>query len=116
MAYEENIFTKIIEKKIPAKIEYEDDEILAFHDINPQAPLHLLIIPKKKIATLNDITTEDTLVLGKLILVAKNLAAKFGFSQSGYRIVMNCNEDGGQSVYHIHLHLLAGRKLHWPPG
>ncbi len=110
------IFAKIIRKEIPAKIVFEDDEVLAFHDVAPQAPTHILIIPKKEIATLNDASPEDQLMLGKLMLTAKKIAKDLGFSSSGYRVVMNCNKDGGQAVYHIHLHLLAGRQLSWPPG
>jgi len=112
---EETIFTKIINREIPADIVYEDDHALAFKDINPQAPVHLLIIPKKAIATINDIEEEDAGLVGHLYLVASKLAVQFGFVKDGYRCVMNCNEHGGQSVYHIHLHLLAGKPLGWPP-
>jgi len=112
----ETIFTKIINKEIPAKIEYEDDEILAFADINPQAPVHILIIPKKPVATLNDLTPDDAELTGKIILVAKKLAKEKGIAESGYRLVFNCNRDGGQEVYHIHCHLLGGRTMQWPPG
>ena len=110
------IFTKIINREIPADIIYEDDEILAFNDINPQAPVHILIIPKKEIKTINDIHFEDTAIIGKLFLIAKKIAKQVDISEDGYRLVMNCNEYGGQSVYHIHLHLIGGRKLSWPPG
>ena len=110
------IFTKIINREIPADIIYEDDEILAFNDINPQAPIHILIIPKKEIKTINDIRSEDTAIIGKLFLIAKKIAKQVDISEDGYRVVMNCNEYGGQSVYHIHLHLIGGRKLSWPPG
>lgn len=110
------IFTKIIQKEIPAKIVYEDDEVLAFEDIQPQAPVHILIIPKKEIPTLNDLQSEDAALMGKLFLVAQNIAKEQGFAEQGYRTVFNCNEDGGQTVNHIHLHLLAGRSLTWPPG
>ena len=110
------IFTKIINREIPADIIYEDDEILAFNDINPQAPIHILIIPKKEIKTINDIHSEDTAIIGKLFLIAKKIAKQVDISEDGYRLVMNCNEYGGQSVYHIHLHLIGGRKLSWPPG
>jgi len=112
----ETIFSKIIRREIPADIVYEDNEVLAFKDINPQAPVHILIIPKKPIATLNDIQPEDTPLIGKLFLVAKQIAAEQGFAEQGYRTVFNCNRDGGQEVYHIHLHLLAGRSFAWPPG
>lgn len=110
------IFTKIINKEIPADIIYEDDEILAFRDISPQAPEHILVIPKKEIPTVNDIAESDVVLVGKLFIVAKNIAKDLGFDEKGYRLVMNCNEDGGQSVDHIHMHILAGRQLAWPPG
>jgi len=112
----ETIFSKIIRREIPADIVYEDNEVLAFKDINPQAPVHILIIPKKPIATLNDIQPEDAPLIGKLFLVAKQIAAEQGFAEQGYRTIFNCNRDGGQEVYHIHLHLLAGRSFAWPPG
>tara|TARA_B100000941_G_scaffold289017_1_gene267112 strand:- start:1491 stop:1832 length:342 start_codon:yes stop_codon:yes gene_type:complete len=111
-----SLFTKIINKEIPAEIIYEDNDVLAFNDINPQAPVHVLIIPKKEIKTINDIKFEDKEILGKIFLVAKKIAKKLNIDKTGYRTVFNCNEDGGQSVYHIHLHLLGGRKLNWPPG
>ena len=110
------IFSKIINKEIAAEIVYEDDELLAFNDINPQAPVHILIIPKKEIKTLNDIQIEDKNILGKMILLAKDLAKKHNIDESGYRTVFNCNDDGGQTVFHIHLHLIGGRSLSWPPG
>ncbi|PWD85612.1 histidine triad nucleotide-binding protein [Ignatzschineria cameli] len=110
------IFGKIIRKEIPAKIVYEDDEVLAFEDIQPQAPIHILVIPKKEIPTLNDLTGEDAELMGKLFLVAQKIAKEQGFAEKGYRTVFNCNGDGGQTVDHIHLHLLAGRSLTWPPG
>jgi len=111
----ETIFTKIINREIPADIIYEDELCLAFNDIQPQAPVHFLIIPKKPIATINDMAEEDKPLLGHLFWTAKKLAAEQGFAEDGYRVVMNCNEYGGQSVYHIHLHLLAGKPLGWPP-
>lgn len=111
----ETIFTKIINKEIPADILYEDDQALAFRDINPQAPVHFLVIPKKAIATINDIASEDKEVVGHLYWVAAKLAADMGFAQDGYRAVMNCNQHGGQTVYHIHLHVLGGKALGWPP-
>lgn len=110
------IFTKIINKEIPANIVYEDDEILAFRDISPQAPEHILVIPKKEIPTVNDIEEADAVLVGKLFLTAKKIAKELGFDEKGYRLVMNCNEDGGQTVNHIHMHILAGRQLSWPPG
>lgn len=111
----ETIFTKIINREIPADIIYEDELCLAFNDIQPQAPVHFLIIPKKPISTINDMAEEDKPLLGHLFWTAKKLAAEQGFAEDGYRVVMNCNEYGGQSVYHIHLHLLAGKPLGWPP-
>lgn len=110
------LFCKIIDRQIPGDLVKEDDDILAFRDIDPKAPTHILIIPKKHIATMNDIEPADTALVGKLMLVAKEIAEEHGFADSGYRVVMNCNEDGGQAVYHIHLHLLAGRQMNWPPG
>jgi|YNPBryulayer2012_1023412.scaffolds.fasta_scaffold00005_9 histidine triad (HIT) family protein len=112
----ETIFGKIIKKEIPAEIVYEDDEVLAFKDIAPQAPVHILIIPKKEIPTSNDIADEDAPLIGKLFVVAKKLARDFDVADSGYRLVINCNKDAGQAVYHLHLHLLGGRKFAWPPG
>lgn len=112
---EETIFSKIINREIPADIVYEDDHALAFKDINPQAPVHLLIIPKQPIATINDIDEEKAATVGHLYVVASKIAAEQGFAEDGYRCVMNCNEHGGQTVYHIHLHLLAGKPLGWPP-
>jgi len=110
------IFSKIIKRELPADIVYEDTDLLAFHDISPQAPVHIIIIPKKEINTLNNLRKEDEIIVGKMVLLAKNLAKEFKINLSGYRTVFNCNEDGGQTVYHIHLHLLGGRKLEWPPG
>ncbi|WP_026879056.1 histidine triad nucleotide-binding protein [Ignatzschineria larvae DSM 13226] len=110
------IFSKIIRKEIPAKIVYEDNDVLAFEDIEPQAPIHILVIPKKEIPTLNDLTEADAELMGKLFLAAQKIAKEQGFAENGYRTVFNCNEDGGQTVNHIHLHLLAGRSLTWPPG
>ena len=112
----DTLFSKIIRREIPADIVYEDDEVLAFKDINPQAPVHVLFIPKQPIATLDDATPEQAALLGKLMLAAAGYAREQGHADNGYRVVMNCREDGGQSVYHIHLHLLAGRRLGWPPG
>lgn len=112
----ETIFDKIVRKEIPADIVYEDAEILAFKDINPQAPTHILLIPKIQIPTINDIELNHIVLVGKLIYRAKLIAKELGFADSGYRLVFNCNDDGGQEVYHIHLHLLAGRAMKWPPG
>ena len=112
----DTLFGKIIRREIPAEIVYEDDDVLAFRDINPQAPVHALFIPKKPFATLNDLTAADAALIGKLVLAASSWAKKQGFADSGYRCVLNCNKDGGQTVYHVHLHVLAGRQMHWPPG
>jgi histidine triad (HIT) family protein len=110
------IFDKIISREIPADIVHEDDEVIGFRDVNPQAPVHVLFIPKRPIATLNDLVPSDAELMGKLHLCAAAFAKREGFAEAGYRTVINCNRDGGQSVYHIHLHLLAGRALNWPPG
>lgn len=110
------LFCKIIAGGIPADKVYEDQELLAFRDIRPQAPIHVLIIPKRHIATINDLTPADAELVGKLYLTAKQIAADLGVTESGYRTVMNCNRDSGQDVFHIHLHVLAGRRMHWPPG
>jgi len=112
----EDLFLKIIDREIPAEIVYEDEDVLAFNDINAQAPLHVLIIPKKHIRTLNDITDEDEILVGKLLNVARKIAREKGVADDGFRVVMNCNEGAGQTVFHIHLHLLGGRTLSWPPG
>ena len=112
----DTIFDKIIRREIPADIVYEDDEILAFRDIAPAAPVHVLFIPRKAIATLNDANEADATLIGKLVLAATRWAKSQGFADDGYRVVMNCNKDGGQTVFHIHLHLLARRQMHWPPG
>ncbi len=110
------LFCKMVEGAIPTDKVFEDDDLLAFKDINPAAPVHVLIIPKKHIATLNDTVEEDQLLLGKMMLMASKLTNELGIASDGYRVVMNCNSQGGQSVYHIHLHLLGGRQLQWPPG
>lgn len=112
----EDLFLKIIDREIPADIIYEDDTVLAFRDINPQAPLHVLVIPKKHLRTLNDVRDEDEETLGKLLNVARKIAREEGVADDGYRVVMNCNEGAGQTVFHIHLHLLGGRQFSWPPG
>ena len=106
-----SVFTKIINRELPATIVYEDEDIIAFVPIRLQAPVHLLIVPKKEIYTINEVTEEDTLLLGKLFLVAKKLAKEKGISESGYRLSMNINEDAGQSVFHLHMHLLGGEEL-----
>jgi histidine triad (HIT) family protein len=109
------IFKRIIDKEIPAKIIHEDELCVAFHDVNPQSPTHVLVIPKKEIASLAQADAEDQALLGHLLLVAAKLAEQLGLS-GGYRVVANCGSDGGQSVDHLHFHLLGGRQLKWPPG
>jgi histidine triad (HIT) family protein len=111
----DNLFLKIIDKKIPARIVYEDDQCLAFYDINPQAPVHVIIIPRKVIPTHADITPEDGPLLGHLHLVAAQLANQLALAD-GYRLVVNCKERAGQTVPHLHMHLLGGRDMGWPPG
>lgn len=111
----ETLFSKIINREIPADIVYEDERSLAFKDIQPTAPVHLLIIPKKAIRSINEMAQEDSELFGHLFWVARTIAKDMGFADDGYRVVMNCNEDGGQSVYHVHLHLIAGKPLGWPP-
>jgi histidine triad (HIT) family protein len=110
----ECLFCKIIAGEIPSNKIYEDDDVLAFYDVNAQAPQHFLVIPKRHIATLND--AKDPSLIGKLTLTASKIAKQLDFAENGYRVVMNCNEHGGQTVYHIHLHCLGGRALSWPPG
>ena len=112
---EKTIFKKIIDKDIPAELIHEDDRCIAFRDINPQAPTHVLIIPRKEIASLDQLLEDDTQLVGHLFLVAQRLAARLGLT-GGYRTVINCGRDGGQSVDHLHVHLLGGRALAWPPG
>jgi histidine triad (HIT) family protein len=111
---EETLFSKIIARKIPAKIAYEDDRYIAIHDINPQAPVHLLVITKKVIPTLNDVNMADAGLVGGMFLLATQLMKQMG--QSEYRTVFNCGENAGQTVFHLHLHVLAGRTFTWPPG
>jgi len=110
------IFKDIIDKKIKTDLIYEDDICIAFNDLNPVAPIHILIIPKKEIATINDLSENDKEIVGHLTFVAKKIAQEKQIDNKGYRLIFNCNEDGGQSVYHIHLHLIGGRKFTWPPG
>jgi histidine triad (HIT) family protein len=110
------IFCKIIAGDIPADKVYEDAQLLAFRDLNPQAPSHILLIPKQHIASLNDLQASDAALTGRLFLVAKQLAEQEGIAEAGYRTVFNCNKAGGQEVYHLHLHLLGGRQMRWPPG
>ncbi len=111
-----SLFTKIINREIPADIIYENDDIIAFNDINPQAPVHVLIVPKKEIKTLNHLEVEDQEIIGKMFIAAIKLAKELNIDENGYRTVFNCNDHGGQTVFHIHLHLLGGRQLAWPPG
>lgn len=110
------LFCDIASKRINADIFFEDAHLVAFNDINPQAPIHQLIIPKRHISTLNDTLPEDAALLGRLLLCAMHLAKEANIAVQGYRTVINCNKGGGQEIYHLHLHLLAGRALHWPPG
>ena len=110
------LFCNIVSGEIPADTVFENDSIIAFRDINPQAPVHILIIPKLHISTLNDLREDDAELMGELILKAKDLAKDEGIADEGYRTGFNCNKAGGQTVYHIHLHLLGGRDFSWPPG
>jgi len=110
------LFCKILAGEIPADLVYESETAVAFRDINPKAPTHVLVIPRKHISTINDIEPDDQEIIGSLYTAAKEIAAQAGIADDGYRAVMNCNEDAGQSVFHIHLHVLGGRVLAWPPG
>ncbi len=110
------LFEKIANHEIPAKIVHEDDDLVAFHDINPQAPHHIIIIPRRPIASINEVEPNDAELIGKMVILAKELAQRLGVSDSGYRLVFNCGAQGGQTVEHVHLHLIGGRQLHWPPG
>ena len=110
------LFCKIIAGDIPSDIVFKNERLIAFKDINPAAPIHILIIPKIHLSTLNDLQTEHTELMGELIYTASQIAKQVGIAEDGYRIGFNCNEDGGQTVFHIHLHLLGGRKFGWPPG
>lgn len=110
------LFCKIAAKQLPAKIAYEDADLVAFHDINPQAPVHLQIIPKQHVARVSELTAETGPVIQKMVLAANRLAKESGIAEPGYRLVINCNPGAGQSVYHLHLHLLGGRPMRWPPG
>jgi len=112
----EDLFLKIIRREIPAEIVMENDDLVAFRDINPQAPVHVLIVPKQHIRTINDLQPEHEDLIGKLFMAAKEIAGREGLAEEGYRVVMNCNESAGQTVFHIHLHLLGGRPMSWPPG
>jgi histidine triad (HIT) family protein len=110
------LFCKIVKREIPASIVYEDDRVIAFNDINPQAPTHVLVVPKRHIPSLNDMTPEDDGIVGEVVRRAAAIAAERGISAGGYRTVFNTNRDAGQTVFHIHLHLIGGRSLGWPPG
>ncbi len=110
------IFCKIGKREIESMVVYEDKDVIVFRDINPQAPVHILVIPKKHVAGLNDITADDQMLAGKLILVAQKVARQEKISESGYRLVINSGEDAGQAVQHLHVHLLGGRRMKWPPG
>lgn len=110
------IFNKIIKKEIPAKIVYEDDLCLGFHDIQAQAPTHILLIPKREIRSMAEVTSTDEALLGHMMVVASEIARKEGLAKDGYRLVVNTNENGGQSVYHLHIHIMGGRAMQWPPG
>ncbi|HEX6961746.1 MAG TPA: histidine triad nucleotide-binding protein [Lacipirellula sp.] len=110
------IFKRIIDREIPADIVYEDDRCLAFRDISPQAPTHVLVIPKKEIASLESLDNEDADLVGHIFVVVRNLARQLGIAASGYRVTVNCGANGGQAVDHLHFHLLGGRPMKWPPG
>lgn len=110
------LFCKIAQGEIKSDFVYADDDVVAFKDINPQAPHHYLCIPRQHISTLNDLTPEQEPIVGKLVSAAAKIAAKLGVAEDGYRVVMNCNKNGGQTVFHIHLHFMAGRQMTWPPG
>jgi histidine triad (HIT) family protein len=110
------LFCRIVAGEIPSKIAYQDDVLVAFHDVNPQAPVHVLIVPRKHIATLNDVTPEDEALIGRMQTRAAALARELGIAERGYRTVFNCNSEAGQTVFHIHLHLVGGRPMAWPPG
>ena len=109
-------FCKMVSGEIAPDKDFESDDVLAFRDINPQAPTHVLVVPKRHVATLNDLDDESAGLVGKMVLAAAEVARREGFAEQGYRTIMNCNADGGQTVFHIHLHLLGGRVMGWPPG
>jgi histidine triad (HIT) family protein len=110
------LFCKIVAGQIPSSVVYQDDQVFAFRDINPQAPFHALVVPKRHIATVNDLAAADQDLVGAMVRRAAALAAEHGYAERGYRTVFNCNADAGQTVFHLHLHVLAGRGLSWPPG
>jgi histidine triad (HIT) family protein len=111
-----SIFTKIIQREVPADIVFEDDDCLAFRDIAPKAPVHILVIPKREIVSLADLSDEDEAVMGRCVVAASKIAVAEGIAEGGYRLIVNCGDDGGQEVPHLHFHLMGGRKLTWPPG
>lgn len=110
------VFCRIVKKEIPSKIVYEDDLVLAFEDIAPQAPIHILVIPKKHYSTVLEMKEEEKELIGHIFMVINKIAREKGFDERGFRVVVNCNPEAGQTVYHVHFHLLAGRQMHWPPG
>ncbi|MDD3088695.1 MAG: histidine triad nucleotide-binding protein [Candidatus Omnitrophica bacterium] len=116
MSHKECIFCEIAKGAVPVKKVYEDEDLLAFWDIAPQAPSHFLIIPRKHIESINDLGDEESTIAGKMVIAAKRISAMSGIDRSGYRFVINCNKDAGQEVFHLHAHVLGGRKFNWPPG
>ena len=116
MSAQDCLFCKIVDGGLPADIVYENDSLVAFRDINPKAPTHILLIPRRHVATMNDLQDGDESLVGDLFITAARIAADEGLADDGYRVVMNCNEAAGQSVFHIHLHLMGGRTMTWPPG
>lgn len=113
---EDTIFNRIVRREVPAQIIYQDDDVTAFRDINPVAPVHVLVVPNRHLPTLNDAREDDERLLGKMMLTVQRLAAQLGVAENGYRVVVNCNRHGGQTVHYLHFHLLGGRKMTWPPG
>lgn len=110
------LFCRIVRRELPADIVRETDDLIAFNDVNPQAPRHVLVVPKAHIPTTNDLAAEEAPLVGRMVLLARDLAEDHEFAESGYRLVLNCNRHAGQSVWHVHLHILGGRFMHWPPG
>jgi len=110
------LFCEIVAGRVPAKVAYQDEQLLAFHDINPQGPTHILLVPRRHITSLLDMSPADAALVGSLVRRARDLAVEKGLDERGFRLVFNCGEDAGYSVYHIHLHLVGGRKMGWPPG
>ncbi len=110
------LFCRVVAGEIPAKVVFQDEHLVAFQDINPQAPMHVLIVPRRHVATLNDLSGTDDALVGEMVRRAASIASEQGYAQRGYRTVFNCNADAGQTVFHIHLHVLGGRPMTWPPG